>query len=168
MDLHRGFQAPIDRVIVFLSTHTKTITTTAEIAQVATISVNCDKHVGNLITQAMGKVGKEGAITIKEGHTIEDEIEITEGMRFDHGSISLCFVTHLKSQKVEFEKPFILPSEKISLLWDILPLLEAAAQTKWLIIIAEDVNRKALAACVLNTLLGSETIASRSLAIWQF
>jgi chaperonin GroEL len=114
-----------------LPMHTKTITTTAEIAQVATISANGDTHVGNLIAQAMEKVGKEGVITVKEGHTIEDEIEITEGMCFDRGFISPYFVTDVKSQKVEFEKPLILLSKKkISLLQDILPSLEAAAQAR--------------------------------------
>ncbi|KAF8961721.1 chaperonin Cpn60/TCP-1 family [Flammula alnicola] len=148
MDLRRGSQAAVDRVVEFLSSHTKTITTTAEIAQVATISANGDTHVGNLIAQAMEKVGKEGVITVKEGRTIEDEIEITEGMRFDRGYISPYFVTDVKSQKVEFEKPFILLSEKkISLLQDILPTLEAAAQARRpLVIIAEDIDGEALAA----------------------
>jgi chaperonin GroEL len=81
------------------SLQTKTITTTSEIAQVATISANGDTHVGNLIAQAMEKVGKDGVITVKEGRTIEDEIEITEGMRFDRGFISPYFVTDVKSQK---------------------------------------------------------------------
>uniref|UniRef100_A0A8H8CE52 Heat shock protein 60 n=1 Tax=Psilocybe cubensis TaxID=181762 RepID=A0A8H8CE52_PSICU len=91
MDLRRGSQAAVDRVVSFLSAHAKTIMTTAEIAQ---------------------KVGKEGVITVKEGKTIEDEIEITEGMRFDRGYISPYFITNTKSQRVEFKKPFILLSEK--------------------------------------------------------
>jgi chaperonin GroEL len=162
MDLRRGSQAAVDRVVEFLSAHTKTITTTAEIAQVATISANGDVHVGNLIAQAMEKVGKEGVITVKEGRTIEDEIEITEGMRFDRGFISPYFVTDVKSQKVEFEKPFILLSEKkISLLQDILPSLEAAAQARRpLVIIAEDVDGEALAACILNKLRGQLQVAA--------
>jgi chaperonin GroEL len=145
----------LDRVVEFLSAHTKTITTTATIARVATISANGDTHVGNLIAQAVEKVGKEGVITVKEGRTIEDEIEIT-GMRFDRGFISLCFVTDVKSQKVEFEKPPIMLSEKkISLLQDILPSLEAAAQARRpLVIIAEDIDGEALAACILNKLRG--------------
>jgi chaperonin GroEL len=149
-----GALKPLDRVVEFLSAHTKTITT-AEIAQVATISANDNTHVGNLIAQAMEKVGKEGVITVKESRTIEDEIKIT-GMRFDRGFISPYFVTDMKSQKVEFEKPLILLSEKkISLLQDILPSLEAAAQARQpLVIIAEDVDGEALAACVLNELRG--------------
>uniref|UniRef100_A0A8H8CFM5 Uncharacterized protein n=1 Tax=Psilocybe cubensis TaxID=181762 RepID=A0A8H8CFM5_PSICU len=131
MDLRRGSQAAVDRVVSFLSAHAKTITTTAEIAQVATISANGDAYVGGLIVQAMEKVGKEGVITVKEGKTIEDKIEITEGMRFDRGYISPYFITNTKSQRVEFEKPFILLSEKkISALQDILPALEATAQAR--------------------------------------
>jgi len=109
-----------------------------------------------LIAQAMEKVGKEGVITVKEGKTIEDEIEITEGMRFDRGYISPYFVTDVKSQKVEYEKPLILLSEKkISLLQDVLPSLEAAAQQRRpLLIIAEDVDGEALAALILNKLRG--------------
>ncbi|KAF6745057.1 heat shock protein [Ephemerocybe angulata] len=162
MDLRRGSQAAVDRVVEFLSTHARTVTTTAEIAQVATISANGDTHVGNLIAQAMEKVGKEGVITVKEGRTIEDEIEITEGMRFDRGFISPYFVTDVKAQKVEFEKPLILLSEKkISLLQDILPALEAAAQSRRpLLIIAEDVDGEALAACILNKLRGQLQVAA--------
>jgi chaperonin GroEL len=162
MDLRRGCQAAVDRVVSFLSANTKTITTTSEIAQVATISANGDVHVGNLIAQAMEKVGKEGVITVKEGRTIEDEIEITEGMKFDRGFISPYFVTDVKAQKVEFEKPLILLCEKkISLLQDILPSLEAAAQARRpLVIIAEDVDGEALAACILNKLRGQLQVSA--------
>ncbi|KAL4071939.1 chaperonin GroL [Scleroderma citrinum] len=162
MDLRRGSQAAVDRVVEFLSAQTKTITTTAEIAQVATISANGDTHIGNLIAQAMEKVGKEGVITVKEGKTIDDEIEITEGMRFDRGFISPYFITDVKSQKVEFEKPLVLLSEKkISLLQDILPSLEAAAQARRpLLIIAEDIDGEALAALILNKLRGQLQVAA--------
>ncbi|KAF4608499.1 chaperonin [Pleurotus pulmonarius] len=162
MDLRRGSQAAVDKVVQFLSANAKTITTTAEIAQVATISANGDTHVGNLIAQAMEKVGKEGVITVKEGRTIEDEIEITEGMRFDRGFISPYFITDVKTQKVEFEKPLILLSEKkISVLQDILPSLEAAAQARRpLVIIAEDIDGEALAACILNKLRGQLQVAA--------
>jgi chaperonin GroEL len=146
-----GVLKPLDRVVEFLSAHTKTITTTAGIAQVATISANGDTHVGNLIAQAMEKVD---VITVKESRTIEDEIEITR-MCFDRGCISLYFITDVKSQIVEFEKPLILLSEKkkISLLQDIFPSLEAAARARRpLVIIAEDVDGEALAAYILNKL----------------
>merc|ERR1711977_753716 len=123
---------------------------------VATISANGDKHVGSLIATAMEKVGKEGVITVKEGKTLEDEIEITEGMRFDRGYISPYFITDIKTQKTEFEKPLVLLSEKkISALQDILPSLEAAVTMRRpLLIIAEDIDGEALAACILNKLRG--------------
>src|ERR1700712_5726625 len=105
MDLRRGIQAAVDAVVNFLQKNKKDITTSAEIAQVATISANGDILVGNLISNAMEKVGKEGVITVKEGKTIEDELEVTEGMRFDRGFTSPYFITDTKSPKVEFEKP---------------------------------------------------------------
>ena len=162
MDLRRGVQAGVDAVIKFLETNKRAVTTSAEIAQVATISANGDSHVGQLIATAMEKVGKEGVITVKEGKTLEDEIEITEGMRFDRGYISPYFITDVKTAKVEFEKPLILLSEKkISALQDILPSLEAAAQLRRpLLIIAEDIDGEALAACILNKLRGQLQVAA--------
>ncbi|GAA5858062.1 hypothetical protein JCM1840_001024 [Sporobolomyces johnsonii] len=162
MDLRRGSQAAVEAVLKFLEANKRDITTSEEIAQVATISANGDVHVGGLIAQAMEKVGKEGVITVKEGKTIEDEIEITEGMRFDRGYISPYFVTDVKSQRVEFEKPLILLSEKkISLIQDILPALETAAQARRpLLIIAEDIDGEALAACILNKLRGQLQVAA--------
>jgi chaperonin GroEL len=160
MDLRHGSQAAVDPVINFLATNTKTITTTAEIALVATIFANGDVHVGNLIAQAMEKVGK-GVITVKEGRIIEDEIEITRWMRFDRGFISPYFVTDVKSQKVELEKPFILLSEKkISLLQDILSLEAAAQPRRPLVIIAEDIDGEALATCILNKIRGQLQVAA--------
>jgi len=162
MDLRRGTQAAVDTVIKFLEENKREITTSEEIAQVATISANGDVHIGNLIATAMEKVGKEGVITVKEGKTIEDEIEITEGMRFDRGYISPYFITDVKSQKVEFEKPLVLLSEKkISALQDILPALETSAQQRRpLLIIAEDIDGEALAACILNKLRGQLQVAA--------
>ena len=156
MDLRRGAQAAVEAVIEFLEKNKRAVTTSEEIAQVATISANGDRHVGELIATAMEKVGKEGVITVKEGRTLEDEIEITEGMRFDRGYISPYFITDVKTQKTEFEKPLVLLSEKkITLLQDILPSLEAAAQARRpLLIIAEDIDGEALAACILNKLRG--------------
>ena len=156
MDLRRGSQAAVDAVIKYLEANKREVTTSEEIAQVATISANGDKHVGSLIATAMEKVGKEGVITVKEGKTLEDEIEITEGMRFDRGYISPYFITDIKTQKTEFEKPLVLLSEKkISALQDILPSLEAAVTMRRpLLIIAEDIDGEALAACILNKLRG--------------
>lgn len=162
MDLRRGSQAAVEAIIKHLETNKKTITTSEEIAQVATISANGDRHVGSMIAQAMERVGREGVITVKEGKTIEDEIEVTEGMRFDRGYISPYFITDVKTQKTEFEKPLILLSEKkISLIQDILPSLEAAAQARRpLLIIAEDIDGEALAACILNKLRGQLQVAA--------
>ena len=162
MDLRRGSQAAVEAVLKFLEANKRAITTSEEIAQVATISANGDEHVGSLIAQAMEKVGKEGVITVKEGKTIEDEIEVTEGMRFDRGYISPYFVTDVKSQRVDFEKPLILLSEKkISLIQDILPALETAAQARRpLLIVAEDIDGEALAACILNKLRGQLQVAA--------
>ncbi|CAH7674298.1 heat shock protein 60 [Phakopsora pachyrhizi] len=162
MDLRRGSQAAVDEVIKFLDANKREITTSKEIAQVATISANGDSHIGQLISTAMEKVGKEGVITVKEGKTIEDEIEVTEGMRFDRGYISPYFITDIKTQKAELEKPLILLSEKkISALQDILPALEASAtQRRPLLIIAEDLDGEALAACILNKLRGQLQVAA--------
>lgn len=162
MDLRRGAQKAVDEVVKFLQKNKRDITTSEEIAQVATISANGDKHIGRLISNAMEKVGKEGVITVKEGKTIDDELEITEGMRFDRGYISPYFITDIKTQKCEFEKPLILLSEKkISALQDILPSLEIAVnQRRPLVIIAEDVDGEALAACILNKLRGQLQIAA--------
>ena len=156
MDLRRGVQKAVDEVIKVLESNKKVVTTSEEIAQVATISANGDVHVGQLIANAMEKVGKEGVITVKEGKTIDDEVEITEGMKFDRGYISPYFITDVKSQKSEFQKPLILLSEKkISALSDIMPALEISATSRRpLIIIAEDIDGEALAACILNKLRG--------------
>lgn len=162
MDLRRGVQLAVDHVVKFLKSNSRVITTSEEIAQVATISANGDRHVGDLIAQAMEKVGKEGVITCQEGKTTEDELVVTEGlffflfpgMRFDRGFISPYFITDTRAQKVEFEKPLILLSErKISMLADVLPALEiAATRRRPLLIIAEDIEGEALAACILNKL----------------
>lgn len=155
-DLRRGAQAAVQKVLEFLEANKRSITTSEEISNVATISANGDRAVGQLIAQAMEKVGAEGVITVKEGKTLHDEIEVTEGMRFDRGYISPYFVTDVKTQKCEYEKPLILLSEKkISALQDILPSLETAAQQRRpLLIIAEDIDGEALAACILNKLRG--------------
>ena len=162
MDLRRGTQAAVEAVVEFLHKNKKDITTSAEIAQVATISANGDTHIGNLISNAMEKVGKEGVITVKEGKTIEDELEVTEGMRFDRGFTSPYFITDTKSQKIEFEKPLILLSEKkISAVQDIIPALEASTQLRRpLVIIAEDIDGEALAVCILNKLRGQLQVAA--------
>ncbi|KAJ9653366.1 chaperonin [Neophaeococcomyces mojaviensis] len=162
MDLRRGTQAAVDAVVDYLQSNKKDITTSQEIAQVATISANGDKLIGDLISNAMEKVGKEGVITVKEGKTIDDELEVTEGMRFDRGFTSPYFITDTKSQKIEFEKPLILLSEKkISAVQDIIPALEASTQLRRpLVIIAEDIDGEALAVCILNKLRGQLQVAA--------
>ncbi|KZF20571.1 putative heat shock protein 60 [Xylona heveae TC161] len=162
MDLRRGTQAAVEAVVEFLQKNKRDITTSEEVAQVATISANGDTHIGKLIASAMEKVGKEGVITVKEGRTIDDELEVTEGMRFDRGYVSPYFMTDAKTQKVEFEKPLILLSEKkISAVQDILPALEASTQLRRpLVIIAEDIDGEALAVCILNKLRGQLQVAA--------
>lgn len=162
MDLRKGSQVAVEKVIKFLTENKKEITTSAEIAQVATISANGDAHVGKLLASAMEKVGKEGVITIREGRTLEDELEVTEGMRFDRGYISPYFITDAKSGKVEFEKPLILLSQKkISSIQDILPALELSNQSRRpLLILAEDIDGEALAACILNKLRGQVKVCA--------
>lgn len=162
MDLRRGSQAAVEAVVEYLQKNKKEITTSAEIAQVATISANGDAHIGKLLASAMEKVGKEGVITVKEGKTLEDELEVTEGMKFDRGFISPYFITNTKTGKVEFERPLLLISEKkISSIQDILPSLEIASQQRRpLLIIAEDIDGEALAACILNKLRGQVQVAA--------
>lgn len=99
MDLRRGTQAAVEAVVEYLQKNKRDLTTSEEITQVATISANGDTHIGQLLSRAMEKVGKEGVITVKEGKTIEDELEITEGMKFDRGFISPYFITDTKSQR---------------------------------------------------------------------
>lgn len=162
MDLRRGIQAAVDSVVEYLQQHKRDITTSEEIAQVATISANGDQHIGRLIANAMEKVGKEGVITVKEGKTLQDELEVTEGMRFDRGYVSPYFITDAKAQKVEFEKPLILLSEqKISAAMDIIPALEISNKLRRpLVIIAEDFEGEALAVCILNKLRGQLEVAA--------
>ena len=162
MDLRRGTQAAVEAVVDFLQHNKKEITTSEEIAQVATISANGDAHIGQLLASAMEKVGKEGVITVKEGKTLEDELEVTEGMKFDRGYISPYFITNTKNGKVEFENPLIMLSEKkISSIQDILPSLELSNQTRRpLLIIAEDIDGEALAACILNKLRGQVQVCA--------
>src|ERR1700761_5486085 len=162
MDLRRGIQAAVDSIVEYLHKNKRDITTSEEISQAATFSANGDTHIGKLLSSAMEKVGKEGVITVKEGKTIEDELEITEGMKLDRGFISPYFITDTKAQKVEFEKPLILLSEKkISAVQDIIPALEASQQLRRpLIIIAEDIDGEALAVCILNKLRGQLQVAA--------
>ncbi|KAK3264863.1 Mitochondrial chaperonin 60 [Cymbomonas tetramitiformis] len=154
MDLKRGIDAAVKAVVENLKSQAKMITSSDEIAQVGTISANGDKEVGDLIARAMEKVGKEGVITVAEGRTMENELEVVEGMKFDRGYISPYFQTNAKTQKAEFENAYILMyDKKISGLNTILPLLEQVLQQQRpLLIIAEDVESEVLATLIMNKL----------------
>lgn len=143
----------------------KPVTTTEEIAQVASISANNDNTIGSLISTAMERVGKEGVITVKDGKTVADELEIIEGMKFDRGYISPYFINTSKGQKVEYENALLLLSQsKISNVQDIVPALELAnGQKRPLLIIAEDVDGEALTALVINRLkIGLQVVAVKA------
>jgi chaperonin GroEL len=156
MDLKRGAQLAVDKVVSVLDSISRKITTKEEIAQVGTISANGERSIGDLLADAMEKVGKEGVITVQDGKTMYNELDVVEGMRFDRGYISPYFVTDNKAQTVEFENPLILIVEKkISTLQSILPVLENAVKSKRpLLIISEDVESEALATLVINKLRG--------------
>merc|ERR1719183_2392424 len=152
----------VDAVLETLESISKPITSKEEVSQVGTISANADVEIGNLISDAMERVGKEGVITVQDGKTLENELEVVEGMKFDRGFISPYFITAPKTQKTEFENPLILLVEKkVSSLQSMLPLLEQVVKTqKPLVIIAEDVDGEALATLVVNKLRGGMNVAA--------
>merc|ERR1712164_18967 len=162
MDLRRGIQQAVDVILKELQSTRKMISTTEEIAQVGTISANGEREIGDLIAKAMEKVGKEGVITVGEGKTLENELEVVEGMKFDRGYISPYFVTNPKTQKCELENPYILIVEKkISGLTPLLPILENVLKTQRpLLIVAEDVESEALATLIVNKLRGGVKICA--------
>ena len=156
MDLRRGVNIAVDAVIEELRKMTKAVSSNDEIMQVASISANNDQVIGKLIATAMEKVGKEGVITVQDGNTLADELEVVEGMKFDTGFISPYFATDNKAMKVEMEDPAILLYDsKISTIQSILPILEPIAKEgRNLLIIAEDVDGEALSTLILNKLRG--------------
>lgn len=156
MDLKRGAQMAVDRVVEVLTKISQPITSKEEVAQVGTISANGEREIGDLLAEAMEKVGKEGVITVQDGKTLHTELEVVEGMKFDRGYISPYFMTDNKNQTCEFEKPLILLVDgKISGLQSLIPLLENVVRTQRpLLIVAEDVESEALAALVVNRLRG--------------
>ncbi|GAM29219.1 hypothetical protein SAMD00019534_123950 [Acytostelium subglobosum LB1] len=164
MDLWRGINFAVDTVLGELKKMSRPITTTEEISQVATISANGDKVIGDLIASAMERVGKEGVITVQDGKTLKDELEVIEGMKFDQGFISRYFITDPKTQKCEFEDPLILLADmKISNVHSLIPILENVhAQRRKLVIIAESVESDALTALILNKLRGLQVCAVKS------
>jgi chaperonin GroEL len=162
MDLKRGIDLAVAEVVKDLQAKAKKINTSAEVAQVGTISANGDKQVGLDIAEAMQKVGNEGVITVEEAKTAETELEVVEGMQFDRGYLSPYFVTNPEKMIADLEDAYILLHEKkLSNLQAMLPVLEAVVQTgKPLVIIAEDVEGEALATLVVNKLRGGLKIAA--------
>merc|ERR1719217_1077803 len=156
MDLKRGIDAAVKKVIEDLEARAKAISKPEEIAQVATIAANGDTVIGKLIADAFEKVGKTGTITVAEGKTLEHELEVVEGMKFDRGYVSPYFITDNKAQKCFFENALVLIfDKKISTVQSILPVLEHSAKAqKPLLLIAEDVDGEALATLVVNRLRG--------------
>ena len=156
MDLRRGVNIAVDAVIEELRKMTKAVSSNDEIMQVASISANNDQVIGKLIATAMEKVGKDGVITVQDGKTLSDELEVVEGMKFDRGFISPYFMTDTKTMKVEMDDPAILLYDsKISTIQSLLPILEnVAREGRNLLIIAEDVDGEALSTLILNKLRG--------------
>ena len=154
MELKRGIDKAVEAVVAEIAAMSKSVSN--EIAQVATISANGDQTIGNIIAEAMEKVGKDGTITVEEAKTIETTLDVVEGMQFDKGYLSPYFVTNPDSMEAVLEDCFILINEKkISNLNDMLPLLQAVAkEAKPLLIIAEDVEGEALATLVINKMRG--------------
>jgi chaperonin GroEL len=154
MDLRRGIQLAVDSVVDTLGKISRPITSKQEIAQVGTISANADEEIGTLLSDAMERVGKEGVITVQDGKTLENELEVVEGMRFERGFISPYFITNPKTQTVEMDNPLILLVEKkVTSLQQLVPLLESVIKSQAsLLIIAEDVESEALATLVVNKL----------------
>ncbi len=162
MDLKRGIDKAVSAITKDLESQKKNISTSKEIAQVATISANHDEEIGNMIAEAMEKVGKEGVITVEEARGTETEVKTVEGMQFDRGYLSPYFVTNTEKMEAELERPFILISEKkVSSMKELLPVLEAVAQTgRPLLILAEDVDGEALATLVVNKIRGALKVAA--------
>ena len=160
--LQRGIHKAVEAIVTELGKISKKVKDRTEIAQVATVSANWDAAIGNIIADAMDKVGKDGTITVEEAKSIETTLDVVEGMQFDKGYISPYFVTNSESMEAILDSPYILLHEKkISSLKDILPVLEKVAKTgKPLLIISEDVEGEALATLVVNKLRGTLQIAA--------
>ncbi|MBR0672881.1 chaperonin GroEL [Neoroseomonas soli] len=162
MDLKRGIDKAVAEVVKDLESKTKKITTSAEVAQVGSISANGETEIGEMIAQAMEKVGNEGVITVEEAKSIQTELDVVEGMQFDRGYVSPYFITNAEKMIAEMDDPYILIHEKkLSQLQPMLPLLESVVQSgRPLVIVAEDVEGEALATLVVNKLRGGLKIAA--------
>jgi chaperonin GroEL len=162
MDLKRGIDLAVAKVVEDLKARSKPVAGSAEIAQVGTISANGETEIGDMIAKAMEKVGKEGVITVEEAKGMDSELDVVEGMQFDRGYLSPYFITNAEKMQVELENPYILIHEKkLSNLQAMLPVLEAVVQSgRPLLIIAEDVEGEALATLVVNKLRGGLKVAA--------
>ena len=162
MDLKRGIDLACDLVMDELKERSRKVSTSAEIAQVGTVSANGDKAIGDMIAKAMDKVGKDGVITIEEAKSMETELDVVEGMQFDRGYLSPYFVTNPEKMIAELEGAYILIHEKkLASLQTLLPLLELVAQSgRPLLIIAEEIEGEALATLVVNKLRGGLKVAA--------
>jgi chaperonin GroEL len=162
MDLKRGIDVAVAAVVEDIKKRSKKISTNEEIAQVGTISANGEREVGEMIAQAMQKVGNEGVITVEEAKSLETELDVVEGMQFDRGYLSPYFVTNAEKMIAELENPYILIHEKkLSGLQAMLPVLESVVQSgRPLLIVAEDVEGEALATLVVNKLRGGLKVAA--------
>jgi chaperonin GroEL len=162
MDLKRGIDKAVTHVVKELEAKTRKISTSAEVAQVGSISANGETEIGEMIAQAMEKVGNEGVITVEEAKSIQTELDVVEGMQFDRGYVSPYFITNAEKMVAELDDPYILIHEKkLSGLQPMLPLLESIVQSgRPLVIIAEDVEGEALATLVVNKLRGGLKVAA--------
>jgi chaperonin GroEL len=162
MSLKRGIDAAVEVVVTALRGLSQSTKGKEDIAQVGTISANADKEIGNIIAEAMEKVGKEGVITVEEAKGLQTELEVVEGMQFDRGYLSPYFVTNAERMEAEIDNPLILIHEKkISSMKDLLPILEQVAkQGKPLVIIAEEVEGEALATLVVNKIRGTLNVCA--------
>ena len=162
MDLRRGIDKAVAQVVEEIQKRSKKVKNSGEIAQVGTISSNGEKAIGDMIAEAMQKVGNEGVITVEEAKGLETELEVVEGMQFDRGYLSPYFITNAEKMVAELEDPYILIHEKkLSNLQQLLPVLEAVVQSgRPLLIIAEEVEGEALATLVVNKLRGGLKVAA--------
>jgi len=162
MDLKRGIDIAVGAVVKDIEKRAKKVGSSAEVAQVGTISSNGDSKIGQMIAQAMQKVGNEGVITVEEAKALETEVEIVEGMQFDRGYLSPYFITNAEKMVAELEDVYVLLHEKkLTGLQAMLPVLEAVVQTgKPLVIVAEDIEGEALATLVVNKLRGGLKVAA--------
>lgn len=156
MDLKRGIDKAVNAAVIELENISKPCTTSKEITQVASISANSDESIGDIISQAMEKVGKDGVITVEDGKGLQNELDVVEGMQFDRGYLSPFFINNPDRQEANLDEPYILVTDKkIANIRDLLPVLEGVAKAgKPLFIIAEDVEGEALATLVVNTMRG--------------